>query len=74
MITVVHGVIVRIMDATSNCVEVKPICPFCGKPEESSWNYECCYAPERNNYGFKKTHNHMCSSCRKSFQIELYNN
>ena len=73
MISVVNGVVVRVMDASSCSVEVKPICPYCGQAEQSSWNHEHCFAPLPNRYGYVKTHNHMCSNCRKSFQIQLYN-
>ena len=73
MISIVNGVLVRIRDQSSWAVQVRPVCPHCGRAEASEWNYENCFAPQPNNYGYKKTMNHTCSNCRKSFQIELYN-
>ena len=50
MISIVNGVLIRIMDPRSCSVEVKPVCPHCGRPEQSSWNHEHCFAPLPNNY------------------------
>jgi len=74
MISIVNGVLIKVTDPSSLAVEVKPVCPHCGKAEGSSWNHETCYAPRPNNYVNKKTNSHICSSCRKSFTIALYNN
>ena len=74
MISIVNGVLIRIIDMSSCSVEVKPVCPYCGQPEQSSWNHVHCFAPLPNQYGYKKTMGHTCSKCRKSFTIELYNN
>ena len=74
MISIVNGVLIRIVDSRSWAVEIKPVCPYCGNAESSSWNHVHGFAPTPNSYGYKKTSNHMCSKCRKSFKIELYNN
>ena len=45
MISIVNGVLIKLRDQNSWSVEVKPVCPYCGYAEQSSWNHVSTYAP-----------------------------